>query len=128
MAVCDADGPAAGLRALMASVGGDAWNKLDAQTRAERVNALSSSAPFIGAHILGLTTLSVTEKDVTGFEPPALLLYGANSMWFESIIADQLRILRPDFRIVTIKNAAHNVHRDGANVVNAEVLAFLSKK
>ena len=59
--------------------------------------------------------------------PPVLLLYGANSFWFEGIIADRIRALRPDLRVLTVENAAHNVHRDRADVVNAEVLAFLSK-
>lgn len=126
-AVCESQGPAAGLRACVASVGGDAWSKLDAKTQADRLQSLSSSAPFVRSHLLGLNTLPVTEADVTDFKAPALLLYGADSFWFESIIRDQLRIMRPDFRVVTIENAAHNVHRDRPDIVNAEVLAFIPK-
>jgi len=127
IAASEADGPESGLRTLMASVGGEAWNQLDAQIRAERLHALSSSSPFVGPHTLGLNALLMTEEDVTTFGPPALLLYGANSFWFESIIADQFRALRPDLRVVTIEGAAHNVHRDRADIVNAEVLSFLSQ-
>ena len=45
---------------------------------------------------------------------------------FEAIIADRFRALRPDLRVLSIENAAHNVHRDRADIVNAEVLAFLA--
>jgi hypothetical protein len=34
---------------------------------------------------------------------------------------------RPDLRALTIGNAVHNVHRDRAEIVNAEVLVFLSE-
>ena len=56
-----------------------------------------------------------------------LLLYGENSFWFEGIIADRIRALRPDLRALTIENAAHNVHRDRADIVNTAVLDFLSE-
>jgi hypothetical protein len=56
-----------------------------------------------------------------------LLLYGKNSCWFEGIIADRIGALRPDLRALTIGNAVHNVHRDRADIVNAEVLVFLSE-
>ena len=125
--VAETAGPEAALRASITMAAGEAWTQLDAETQATRLKALAESAPFLGPHNRGLETLAVTDSDVTGFRPPALLLYGANSFWFEGIIADRIRALRPDLRVLTVENAAHNVHRDRADVVNAEVLAFLSK-
>ena len=59
-------------------------------------------------------------------KPSTLLIYGANSLWFEQFIAERFQQIRPDIKILTIENASHNVHRDQANTVNAEALAFLS--
>jgi pimeloyl-ACP methyl ester carboxylesterase len=45
-AAAEAGGPEAGVRALMASVGGESWSKLDAETQAKRVQSLVMSAPM----------------------------------------------------------------------------------
>ena len=89
--VAETEGPEAALRATFTMVAGEAWTRLDAETQASRLKALAESAPFVGPHTRGLETLAVTESDVTGFRPLTLLLYGANSFWFESIIADRIR-------------------------------------
>ena len=125
-ATADSKGPKAGLRAAMEFLAGDAWSKLDAETQAKRLQALASSAPIIGPHIHGVFEAMVTEADVRALRPPALLLYGVESFPFESVIANRFRALRPDLRVVTAEKAAHNVHRDRPDIVNAEVVAFLA--
>ena len=124
-AVAKNQGYAAGLNAAVSSAGGEAWAQLDEEVKAERLSALSGSSAFAGPHLLSLNGLRVTEQDVRNLRVPALLLYGANSFWFEQCIADQFRELRPDIRVVTIEDAGHNVHRDQADTVNTETLSFL---
>lgn len=126
IAVGEAEGPLECMRAAIVGAAGEAWTRLDAPTQATRLLALAASAPLAGPHLHGLNDLAVTEGQATGLRPPTLLLYGANSFWFEAIIADRFRALRPDLRVLSIENAAHNVHRDRADIVNAEVLAFLA--
>lgn len=121
-----AGGPASGVRALLASVGGEAWTSLDAETQAKRLQALAASAPMVGPHARGLLELAVTEEDIRSLRPPALFFHGTNSPAFESVIANRIRTLRPDLRVITVAGASHNVHRDRPDIVNAEVLAFLA--
>jgi len=64
--------------------------------------------------------------DVLGLPVPALLLYGENTFPFHAAIAARFRELRPDLRVLTLASAGHNVHRDRAEVVNAEIVAFLA--
>jgi pimeloyl-ACP methyl ester carboxylesterase len=125
-AAATAGGPEAGVRALLASVGREAWTSLDAENQARRLRALAASAPMVGAHARGLLELAVTEEDVRCLRPPALLFLGTNSPAFESMIANRIRALRPDIRVITVDRANHNVHRDRPDIVNVEVLAFLA--
>jgi pimeloyl-ACP methyl ester carboxylesterase len=74
----------------------------------------------------GLCELSTPEADVRGFPVPALLPYGENTFRFHAAIAARFRELRPDLRVLTLAGAGHNVHRDQADVVNAEIAAFLA--
>ena len=126
VAAAETQGPMAGLRAAVEWAGGEAWNRLDAETQAKRLKALSASAPMGGPHMRGLCELVVTETDIRELRPPSLLLYGAQSFAFEAIIADRFRALRPDLPIVTAEKAAHNVHRDRPDIVSAEVRSFLA--
>ena len=126
-AIADAESPSACLQATVASMGGASWAKLDPETQTDRLKGLAGSAPFIGPHLRSLNALAVTEEDTLTLRPPTLLLYGANSFWFEKFIADRFRTLRPDLRVLTVENASHNVHRDRADIVNAEAMAFLAK-
>lgn len=125
-AAAEAGGPEAGVRALMASVGGEAWSKLDAETQAKRVRALAFSAPMVGPHARGLLDLVVTEADIRGLRPPVLLFHGTDSAPFEGLIANRFRALRPDLRVITVERAGHNVHRDRPDIVNPAVLSFLA--
>lgn len=119
-------GPEAAVQALMTSVGGDAWTNLDAETQTRRLRALAQSAPMVGPHARALLKLMVTEADVRGLRPPALLLHGTLSASFEGIIADTFHTLRPDLPVISIEGAGHNVHRDRADVVNPLLLSFLA--
>ncbi|MBM86381.1 MAG: hypothetical protein CMM47_10215 [Rhodospirillaceae bacterium] len=125
-AIAEAKGPGACLRAAVESMGGASWAKLDLDTQKDRLKGLAGSAPFVGPHLRSLNALAVTEDNVLTLRPRALLLYGANSFWFEKFIADRFRTLRPDLPVLTVEDASHNVHRDQADIVNAEVMAFLT--
>ena len=74
----------------------------------------------------GLCELSTPAADVLRLPVPALLLYGENTFPFHAAIAARFRELRPDLRVLTLASAGHNVHRDQAEVVNAEIAAFLA--
>jgi len=121
----DADGPEAALRTALAFTGGDGWQALDPAAQGRRVQALAPAAAIVGPHFRGLCALEVSDADVVGLRVPALLLYGESSFPFEGDIADRFRALRPDLRVMTVAGAGHNVHRDQADLVNAEVAAFL---
>ena len=71
-AAAAADGPEAGVRALMASVGGEAWTGLDAETQAKRIRSLAASAPMVGPHARGLLNLRVSEMDIVDLQPQIL--------------------------------------------------------
>jgi hypothetical protein len=70
---------------------------------------------MVGPHARGLLELAVADEDVRSLRPPTMLFHGTNSPAFESVIANRIRALRPDLRVITAEGAAHN-----------EVLAFLS--
>lgn len=125
-AAAEAGGPEAGVRALMASVGGETWTKLDAETQAKRVQTLAKSAPMVGPHARGLLDLKVTEADISDLRPPVLFFNGTESAAFEGIIAKRFRALRPDVRAITVEGAGHNVHRDRPDIVNPAALSFLA--
>jgi pimeloyl-ACP methyl ester carboxylesterase len=124
-AAAEEGGPEAGVRALMASVGGEAWSKLDAETQAKRVQSLAKSAPMVGPHARGLLDLKVTDADIAAFRTPVLFFNGTKSAHFEGIIANRFRALRPDIESITIEGAGHNVHRDRPDIVNPAALSFL---
>jgi pimeloyl-ACP methyl ester carboxylesterase len=123
----EAGGPEAGVRALMASVGGETWTKLDTETQAKHVQSLAASAPIVGPHARGLLDIGITEADIIGFQPSVLLINGTESAPFEGIIAKRFQALRPDAVAITVEGAAHNVHRDRPDIVNPAVLAFLGR-
>jgi pimeloyl-ACP methyl ester carboxylesterase len=125
-AAAEAAGPEAGVRALLASVGGEAWTKLDAETQAKRLRPLAISSPMVGPHARGLLDLKLTEADVRNLCRPALLFHGTESAPFEGIIANRFRALRPDFQVITVDGAGHNVHRDRPDIVNPVTLSFLA--
>ena len=57
--------------------------------------------------------------------PPTLLIYGAESVYFEAPIAARLRELRPDLPQLHVEGAGHNVHADRDDVVGPAVAEFL---
>ena len=76
--------------------------------------------------VCGLLDLVLTDADVHGLRPPALLIYGAESAPFEGLIGNRLHALRPDLRFITVDGAGHNVHRDRPDIVNPVTLSFLA--
>ena len=126
-AVCEAKGAAEGLRAVVAKGGGDAWAQLDKRKQDAALHSMAGCAPFVGPHLRSINETGVTEEDLENLQAPSLLFYGDRSYWWQKFIAGRFRELRPDITLKTIKNAGHNVHRDQADIVNAETLGFLSK-
>jgi 3-oxoadipate enol-lactonase len=126
VAVGESKGPEACMRAAIALAAGEAWTKLDEATQTKRLRGMASIAPMVGPHLRGLGQLPMKDTDVLDLRPPTLLLYGADSFPWEALIADRIRALRPDLRVVTVDKAAHNLHRDRSDIVNAEALAFLA--
>lgn len=122
----DAEGPQAALRAMLDLAGGDPWHRLDAETQAKRLEAVAPVAPMVGRHVRELCELSIPAADVLGLRVPTLLLYDENTFAFHAAIAARFRELRPDLRVLTLASAGHNMHRDQAEVVNAEIAAFLA--
>ena len=125
-AVGEAKGAAEGLREVVAKGGGDAWAQLDKKKQDAALLSMAGCAPFVGPHLRSINDTEVTEEDVKNLQVPALLFYGDRSYWWQKFIAGRFRELRPDIMLQTIKNAGHNVHRDQAEIVNAETLGFLS--
>ena len=126
-AVGETNGAAEGLRAVVAKGGGDAWAQLDKRKQDAALHSMAGCAPFVGPHLRSINETVVTEEDVKNLQAHSLLFYGDRSYWWQKFIAGRFRELRPDITLKTIKNAGHNVHRDQADIVNAETLGFLSK-
>jgi len=121
------DGDLAALRGTLEWAGGEAWQRLDEQAKASRLQALASIAHLPAPHARGLITLEVTPDDVRALGSPTLLFYGTASYDFEPAIAQRFRELRPDLPIVVVEGAGHNLHRERPDVVNAAVIDFLSR-
>jgi len=120
-------GPEAALRRALDYLSGGAFSRMEPDAQAHRLQRMARTAPMVGPHMQGLVDLVVTEQDVREFAPPCRLYYGADSFPFEAVIADRFRALRPDMPVRTLERAGHNVHRDRPDILNKEVLAFLSE-
>lgn len=125
-AAAESEGAEAALRIMLDLIAGEAWHSLDAETKEQRLKGMARIAPLVAPHVRGLCDLMVRDEDIRGLRPPTLLFYGAESFPFERVIADRFRALRPDLRIIFADKAGHNVHRDRADLVNAELMSFLA--
>ena len=121
------EGDIAALRVVLEWSGGEAWSKLDEQTKVARLQALVPLAQLVTPHGKALLTFYVSENDVQSLRPPTLLVYGTNSFDPHPAIRKRWRELRPDLEIIVAEGASHNVHRDRPEVVNSAILSFLSK-
>ena len=121
------EGGVAALRAIIEWSGGEAWRKLDEQTKGSRLQALAPLAQLVVPHGQGLLALPVSEDDVRSLRVPTLLVYGTSSFNPHPAIRDRWRQLRPDIQMIVAEGAGHNVHRDKPDVVNSAILSFLSK-
>ncbi len=118
-------GPDAALREVMTVLGGQSWAALPQDDKEARLRAVSGVAPLVAPHFQGLLDLKVTDSDVAGLRPPAMLVYGQASFPFERFIADRFRALRPDLPISVIDDGGHNIHRDRWEIFNALAIPFL---
>ena len=113
------------LRLLLDFIGGTAWHASDAN-HARVIDALSPLAELTGPHATALANLDVSEADVRALAPPALLVYGRESAYFESTLAAMLASLRPDVAQVHVDDAGHNSHLERPDVVGPPAAAFLA--
>ena len=121
------EGDVAALGAVLEWSGGEAWRKLDEQTKSSRLQALTPLAHLIAPHAQGLLALGISEGDVRTLRAPTLLVYGTTSFNPHPAIRDRWRELRPDLQMIVAEGAGHNVHRDKPDVVNSAILSFLSQ-
>jgi pimeloyl-ACP methyl ester carboxylesterase len=119
------EGDVAALRAGLDWSGGEAWRKLDEETKDLRLQALGTIAHLFAPHALGLTDLNISEDDVCSLQTSTLLVYGTKSFHPHPVIQDRWRELRPDVPMIVAEDAGHNVHRDKPDVVNAAIINFL---
>ena len=120
------DGDMAALRATLELAGGDAWARLDEETKSARLDALGRLAPILVPHWQALLRLTVTPADLQSLSPPTLLLYGTKSYAFESIIANCWRETRPDLKLIEVEGAGHNLYRERPDIVNPALVDFLA--
>jgi pimeloyl-ACP methyl ester carboxylesterase len=116
----------AALRAAIEYTGGDAWRRLDEETKQSRLQALGGVAQITVPHVRALLNLKVTDADVRTLSSPTLLIYGTTSYHFEPAIQRRLCDLRPDFQILIVEGAGHNAHREKPDVVNSAIERFLA--
>jgi len=116
----------AALRATLEFAGGDAWARLDEETKSARLDALGRLAHILVPHWQALLNLAVTPEDIRLLQPPTLLLYGSASYEFESVIAAFWRRVRPDLKFIEVEGAGHNLYRERPDIVNPALVDFLS--
>jgi len=125
LAAADAGDHHQALWHLLHFIGGTAWHASDTN-HARVFEQLSPLAEVTGPHAAALAGLDVTEADVRGLVPPALLFYGRESAYFELTLAAVLARLRPDLEQIHVEGAGHNSHLERPDVVGPPAAAFLS--
>jgi pimeloyl-ACP methyl ester carboxylesterase len=113
------------LRRLLELMGASRWAGLAEADRQRTLDALAPLALLTTPHVQALVDFQISAEDVRALRPPTLLIYGAESVYFEAHIAARLRQLRPDFRQLHVEGAGHNVHAERADVVGPAVADFL---
>lgn len=113
------------LRRLLELMGASRWAGLAEADRQRTLDALAPLAPLTAPHVQALVDFEIGADDVRALRPPTLLIYGADSVYFEAHIAARLRQLRPDFPQLHAEGAGHNVHAERADVVGPAVADFL---
>jgi pimeloyl-ACP methyl ester carboxylesterase len=115
------------LRRLLDFIGGSAWHASDPASRQRVVDALAPLAPLTGPHVRALVGLAVEEADLSALPQPTLLIYGAQSAYFESSIAEVLARLRPDLTQIRVEGTGHNAHLERPDLVGPAAAAFLRR-
>lgn len=120
-------GTEAGLQTVLDAVGGAAWARLEEGQRAARLKAMELMGHLTAPHFQALLDYQIAESDLTAIASPTLLIYGGSSFPFQKFIAQRFRALRPDWPILTIEGAGHNVFREQPDRVNDAIREFLSR-
>lgn len=113
------------LRQLLDFIGGGAWHSSPEPSRQRIMDTMATLAPLVGPHVAALSALAVSAEDLRQLVPPALLIYGTDSAYFEPSIAARLAALRPDLRQLHVQGAGHNAHLEQPDVVGAAAAGFL---
>jgi pimeloyl-ACP methyl ester carboxylesterase len=92
---------------------------------AARQRALDSLAPLAAPHLRALLEFPVTDGDIRVLRASTLLIYGAESAYFEAPIAARLGELRPDFLQLHIPAAGHLSHIQRPELVGPALAAHL---
>jgi pimeloyl-ACP methyl ester carboxylesterase len=122
-AVAVREGPVAGLHLALSFVMGEDWRD---RMRPEALAQLEAGAPLFMAQGQAHYDLVVTEADLRALAAPTLLVYGGRSFGWERPIRERVRDLRPDFPLLLVEEAGHNVHLEEPDRVNAAIRDFLA--
>ena len=115
------------LAVAVAWAGGDAWRRIAEADQKKRLDRMAHMAPIVAPHLQGLLDCDVTVEDVKSLRPPTLLIYGENSIDFESLVSACWRENRPDVAQILVAGAGHNSHAERPDVVTPAIVDFLNR-
>ena len=121
------EGDLAGLRTVLAYMGGEAWATLEDAKREARLQAMAPMGHLTAPHFQALLDFQVTDADVKDLPTPTLLIYGGASYAFQRHMAGRFCELRPDWPLVIIEGAGHNSFREKPALVNDAIENFISE-
>lgn len=116
------EGPKVSVHLGFEKLMGPDWRQ---RVRPETLAAMEASAEINLAQAEALVAFTVSEQDLRDLQIPTLLLYGRDSWDWETTIRDRIQAVRPDLPVAIIEGAAHNVHVDQPERVNAVLSDFL---
>ena len=88
------EGDLAGLRTVLAYMGGEAWATLEDAKREARLQAMAPMGHLTAPHFQALLDFQVTDADVKDLPTPTLLIYGGASYAFQRHMAGRFCELR----------------------------------
>lgn len=120
-----AQGDLAGLRTVLAYMGGEAWASLEEPKREARLQVMAPMAHLTAPHFQALLDFRLTDADSKDLPTPTRLAFGG-AYAFQRHMADRFCELRPDWPLMIIDGAGHNSFREQPALVNAAIDSFLS--
>lgn len=117
----------AGVRTALEWLGGAAWARLGPERQAQRLAAMAPVAHLVVPHVQSLVDFEPTPEEAHRITQPVQLIYGGASYAMEAALARRLVELRPDWPLLVVDGAGHNVFREKPEVVNPVIERFLSQ-